>query len=64
MSKIKKILESKKSDNLVKLINKDIDKIDDSLSIKDFAMAVAKILEEQYGSHNYSEFDKIVKQHR
>jgi len=64
MSKIKKILESKKSDELVKAINMDIDKIDDSLSIKDFAMAVAKILEEQYGSHNYSEFDNIIKQHR
>lgn len=64
MSKIKSILESNKSDKLASAINKSIDKIDDSLSIEYFAEAVANILREQYGSHNYSTFDKIVKSKR
>mgnify|MGYP001277764629 CR=1 FL=1 len=50
-----------KSDKLVPFINKAIDKVDDSLSITDFALAVTKIVEQEYGSHLYADFFKIVK---
>ena len=48
--------ESAKSDKLAILMNKVIDKVDSSLSYKDFAMAVGKILKDEYGSHLYSSF--------
>ena len=50
-----------KSEKLVARINKQIDKVDDSLGIQDFALAVTKIVETEYGSQNYAEFVKIVK---
>mgnify|MGYP003962089377 CR=1 FL=1 len=55
------IEESSKSDKLVGLINKDIDRVDDSLSITDFALAVSKIVVDEYGSHLYDKFIKIIK---
>jgi 3-methyladenine DNA glycosylase Tag len=48
--------ESKNSDALARSIDKAMIKIDDSMDVKDFAKAVAKILQEQYGSHNYDKF--------
>lgn len=48
--------ESAKSDKLAILMNKVIEKVDSSLSYKDFAMAVGKILKDDYGSHLYSAF--------
>jgi hypothetical protein len=48
--------ESAKSDKLASLINNSIDKVDSSLSYKDFAMAIGKILKDEYGSHLYSMF--------
>lgn len=48
--------ESTKSDKLASLINTVIDKVDSSLSYKDFAMAIGKILKDEYGSHLYSMF--------
>lgn len=48
--------ESAKSDKLASLINNSINKVDNSLSYKDFAMAVGKILKDEYGSHLYSMF--------
>lgn len=50
------IKESANSDKLSKDILKSINKIDDSLSYVDFAHAVAKILKDEYGSHNYNGF--------
>jgi len=50
-----------KSDKLIPFINKAISRVDDDLGIKDFALAVTKIVETEYGSHNYAEFVKIVK---
>lgn len=50
-----------KSDKLVARINKQIDKVDEDLGITDFALAVTKIVETEYGSQNYAEFVKIVK---
>lgn len=50
------VKESKESDSLAKEINKSMIKIDDSMSYEDFALAVGKILKEEYGSHNYKGF--------
>jgi len=56
MESFKSILESKDSDKLAKEINNAIIKIDDSMSYKDFAAAVIKIMKEEYGEHLYTEF--------
>jgi|TARA_R110000822_G_scaffold300734_1_gene424238 hypothetical protein len=57
MIKLKDILnESTESDRLSKEINKSILKIDDSMSYVDFAHAVAKVLKDEYGKHNYIPF--------
>jgi len=53
--------ESKESEALAKEINKAIIKIDDSMSYKDFAAAVATILRDEYGSHNYMPFIEELK---
>ena len=52
--------ESKDSDKLSKEILKSIEKIDDSMSYKDFALAVAKILKDEYGQHNYDGFMEVL----
>jgi len=43
------------------LINKSIGKVDDSLSITDFALAVSKVVKEDYGSHLQDKFIKMLK---
>jgi predicted esterase YcpF (UPF0227 family) len=48
--------ESKKSDALSDEINNAMIKIDDSMSYKDFALAVSKLLKEEYGQHNFDPF--------
>lgn len=50
--------ESAKSDKLVPLMVKAIEKVDDSLSYTDLATAVATIIKEQYGDHNIAPFMK------
>ena len=55
------VTESKVSDELAKQLDKIIDKIDDSMDIKDFAQGVAKILKNNYGTHNYNDFMKVLK---
>lgn len=52
--------ESKASDALAKEIDKAMIKIDDSMSYEDFALAVGKILKEEYGSHNFEPFMKVL----
>ena len=54
------VFESKDSDALAKGINKAIIKIDDSMSYKDFALAVGKILRDEYGKHNFDSFMKVL----
>lgn len=54
------INESKESDKLAIEINKSMLKIDDSMSYEDFALAVAKILINEYGEHNYDPFMKVL----
>ena len=69
MIKLKDILKewnsvitlSSDADRLSKEINKSILKIDDSMSYADFAHAVAKVLKDEYGTHNYIPFIKELK---
>jgi hypothetical protein len=57
MIKLKDMIkESAQSDKLASEINRAIVKIDDSMSYVEFAHAVAKILRDEYGSHNYTPF--------
>lgn len=57
--KLKDLLkESTQSDKLSSEINRAITRIDDSMSYVDFAHAVAKVLRDEYGSHNYEPFIK------
>lgn len=60
MEKYDYIVESKESDALAKEIDKAMIKIDDSMSYEDFADAVATILRDEYGSHNYTKFLKAL----
>ncbi len=50
------------SQQLAGLITKAIDSIDENLSYTDFAEAVAYILKQDYGSHNYEPFIQVLKQ--
>jgi len=59
-SKLVKVVESKESDALAKAIDKAMIKIDDSMSYEDFALAVGKILKEEYGSHLFGKFMKVL----
>jgi hypothetical protein len=52
-------LKTSKSDRLAIEINKSIEEIDKSMSYEDFAIAVAKILN-QYGEHNYAKFMEVL----
>jgi hypothetical protein len=59
MIKLKSLIkESSQSDKLASEINRAINRIDDSMSYVDLAQAVAKILKDEYGSHNYEPFMK------
>lgn len=55
------VTESKKSDELAKGIDKVMLKIDEDMSVTDFALAVAKILKDEYGTHNYKSFTDTLK---
>ena len=52
------INESAKSDKLVPLMVKAIEKVDDSLSYQDLAATVARIIKDEYGTHNIMPFMK------
>ena len=54
---------SSKNKKLVKAFLVDIERIDDILSIKDFAEIVSYIVVTEYGTHNYDAFQKIIKKH-
>jgi hypothetical protein len=53
------LLEST-ADLAAKAINKALDTVDESLSYQDFALAVAAILKEEYGSQNFDPFMKVL----
>ena len=61
LTKYDYVVESKESDALAKEIDKAMIKIDDSMSYKDFAEAVATILRDEYGQHNYKGFIEELK---
>ena len=50
-----------KSKELALLLDQAINKVDDSLSYKDLAIAIALILEDNYGKHNYKLFIEELK---
>ena len=54
------VVESKESGALAKEIDKAMIKIDDSMSYEDFALAVGKILKDEYGSHNFGKFMEVL----
>ena len=54
------VTESKESDQLAKEIDKAIIKINDSMSYEDFALAVSKILKDEYGTHNFGPFMEVL----
>ena len=60
LTKYEYLVESKESDALAKEIDKAIVRIDDSMSYEDFALAVGKILKDEYGSHNFGPFMKVL----
>jgi hypothetical protein len=53
--------ESRESDELSKGINKAIIAVNDSLSYEDFALAVAKVLIDEYGDQNFKPFMDVLK---
>jgi len=61
MKTFRELSETNKSDKLAQSIDKAIIKIDDNMSVSDFALATASILKEQYGSHNFDSFIKVLK---
>tara|TARA_B110000259_G_C14031973_1_gene407153 strand:+ start:3904 stop:4497 length:594 start_codon:yes stop_codon:yes gene_type:complete len=61
LTKYDYVVESKESDALAKEIDKAMIKIDDSMSYKDFAIAVATILRDEYGQHTYKGFIEELK---
>lgn len=58
--KTSNIDESKKSDALAKAMDNAMIKIDDSMSYTDFALAIGKILREDYGKHTFDGFMKVL----
>lgn len=52
--------ESAKSDKLTPLLINAIDKVDSSLSYTDFAIAIANIIKDEYGSHNIKPFMTVL----
>ena len=53
-------LNESKADLAAKAIDQAIAGVDESLSYKDFALAVATILKDEYGAHNFSPFMEIL----
>jgi len=53
-------LGSSQAQSLANLINDAIMQVDESLSYRDFAIAVAIILKEEYGSHNFGKFMEVL----
>ena len=45
---------------LEQLFDQSINIVDKNLNIKDFAISVASILENNYGDHNYVKFMKVM----
>ena len=48
------------ADQTATVISKAIETVDENLSYKDFALAVAKILKDEYGSQNFGPFMDVL----
>lgn len=53
-------LSSSKAQSLAKLIDDSMEEIDSEMDYRDFAIAVSLVLKDQYGTHNYDEFMKVL----
>ena len=53
-------LNESKADLAAKAMDQAIAGVDESLSYKDFALAVAKILKDEYGAHNFNPFMEVL----
>ena len=53
-------LTENKAAQAAKAMDDAIASVDDSLSYKDFALAVAAILKDEYGSHNFGPFMEVL----
>ena len=53
-------LGSSHAQSLAKLIDDAIEQVDESLSYRDFAVAVGIVLKEEYGSHNFGKFMEVL----
>ena len=53
-------LGSSQAQTLANLINDAIAQVDESLSYRDFAVAVGIVLKDEYGSHNFNPFMKVL----
>ena len=53
-------LVESKSEQAATAIDNAIASVDESLSFKDFALAVAKILKDEYGAHNFNPFMEVL----
>ena len=53
-------LNESKADLAAKAIDQAIAGVDESLSYKDFALAVGKILKDEYGAHNFGPFMEVL----
>lgn len=54
------IIEESLARDAAKAMNKSIETVDPNLSYKDFALAVAAILKDEYGTHNFKPFMEIL----
>lgn len=53
-------LNESKADLAAKAMDQAIAGVDESLSYKDFALAVGKILKDEYGAHNFDPFMEVL----
>ena len=53
-------MKSSQAQTLANLINEAITQVDESLSFRDFAIAVGIVLKEEYGSHNFDKFMEVL----
>jgi hypothetical protein len=53
-------LNESKATEAAKAMNDAIASVDESLSYSDFALAIASILKDEYGSHNFNPFMKVL----
>jgi hypothetical protein len=53
-------MKSSQAQSLARLIDDAIIQVDESLSFRDFAIAVGIVLKEEYGSHNFDKFMEVL----